>query len=264
MLSACDGYGPAMRRADRLFQVIQILRRSKRPVTAAVLAAELETSRRSVYRDIAALIGQRVPIRGEAGLGYVLEKGFDLPPLMLTSDEVEAAVLGAQWVAGHGDAVLARAARDLIAKIAVTVPDNLQSLIVDASARTPPGWKIPPDGLDVAQARAWIKSGRKIALRYRDRQDRETDRVVWPVAVGYHDAARTLIGWCELRQDFRSFRIDKVLSASFLDQRFPGRPSALRARWLASLSQEGADETLPVRPKRPNTEPHLRLHSRST
>ena len=89
-----------MRRADRLFQVIQILRRSKRPVTAAALAAELETSKRSVYRDIAALIGQRVPIRGEAGLGYVLEKGFDLPPLLLTSDEVEAAVLGAQWVAG--------------------------------------------------------------------------------------------------------------------------------------------------------------------
>ena len=104
-----------MRRADRLFQVIQILRRSKRPVTAAALAAELETSKRSVYRDMAALIGRRVPIRGEAGLGYVLDKGFDLPPLMLTSDEVEAAVLGAQWVAGHGDAALARAARDLIA-----------------------------------------------------------------------------------------------------------------------------------------------------
>ena len=96
MLSACDRYACTMRRADRLFQVIQILRRSKRPVTAAAL----ETSKRSVYRDIAALIGQRVPIRGEAGLGYVLEKGFDLPPLMLTSDEVEAAVLGAQWVAG--------------------------------------------------------------------------------------------------------------------------------------------------------------------
>ena len=135
-----------MRRADRLFQIIQILRRSGRPVTAAALAAELETSKRSVYRDVAALIGQRVPVRGEAGLGYVLEGGFDLPPLMLTSDEVEAAVLGAQWVAGHGDAALARAARDLIAKIAATVPENLRPLILDPSARTPPAWKIPPDG----------------------------------------------------------------------------------------------------------------------
>src|SRR5436309_5048076 len=110
-----------MRKADRLFQIVQILRRGTRPVTADAIAAELETSKRSVYRDIAALIGQRVPVRGEAGFGYVLEGGFDLPPLMLTSDEVEAAVLGAQWVAGHGDAGLARAARDLMAKIAATV-----------------------------------------------------------------------------------------------------------------------------------------------
>src|ERR1051325_9443040 len=121
MLSACDDYAHPMRRADRLFQIIQILRRSTRPVTAAALASELETSKRSVYRDIAALIGQRVPIRGEAGFGYVLEGGFDLPPLMLTTEEVEAAVLGAQWVAGHGDKALAHAARDLIAKIAASV-----------------------------------------------------------------------------------------------------------------------------------------------
>src|SRR2546430_8577024 len=111
-----------MRRADRLFQIIQILRRSSRPITADTIAAELETSKRSVYRDIAALIGQRVPIRGEAGLRYVLGKSFDLPPLMLTSDEGEAAGLGAQWVAGHGDAAPARAARDPTAKNPVSVP----------------------------------------------------------------------------------------------------------------------------------------------
>ncbi|HEY9218279.1 MAG TPA: HTH domain-containing protein, partial [Phenylobacterium sp.] len=91
-----------MRRADRLFQIIQILRRGSRPVTADAIAEELETSKRTVYRDIADLIGQRVPIRGEAGVGYVLEGGFDLPPLMLTPDEVEVAVLGAQWVATRG------------------------------------------------------------------------------------------------------------------------------------------------------------------
>src|SRR3984957_5235008 len=103
MLSACDDQGRIMRRADRLFQIIQILRRSRRPVTAADLAVELETSKRSIYRDIAALIGQRVPIRGEAGFGYVLEGGFDLPPLLLTTEEVEAAVPGAPRVSGHGD-----------------------------------------------------------------------------------------------------------------------------------------------------------------
>jgi predicted DNA-binding transcriptional regulator YafY len=224
-----------MRRADRLFQIIQILRRSGRPVTAEALAAELETSKRSVYRDVAALIGQRVPVRGEAGIGYVLDSGFDLPPLMLTSDEVEAAVLGAQWVAGHGDAALARAAHDLIAKIAATVPENLRPLILDPAARTPPGWKILPDGLDVAQARAWMRQGRKIALSYRDAENRESERVIWPVVIGYLDAARTLIGWCELRQDFRNFRVDRIARATFLEERFPARPAALRAQWLATL-----------------------------
>ena len=102
-----------MRRADRLFQIIQIMRRTNRLVTATMLAEELEVSKRSVYRDIADLIGQRVPIRGEAGLGYVLDRDFDMPPLMLTPDEIEAAVLGAQWVAERGDPVLAGAARDL-------------------------------------------------------------------------------------------------------------------------------------------------------
>jgi predicted DNA-binding transcriptional regulator YafY len=229
-----------MRRADRLFQIIQILRRSRRPVTGAALAAELETSKRSVYRDIAALIGRRVPIRGEAGIGYVLERGFDLPPLMLTSDEVEAAVLGAQWVAGHGDTALAQAARDLIAKIGATIPDSLKPLVLDAGARTAPGWKIPPDGLDVARARAWTKAGRKIALIYRDERDRETERVVWPVMIGYLEAARLLIGWCELRHDFRSFRVDRIKQATFLAERYPQRPSALRAKWLASLCDEPA------------------------
>ncbi len=179
-----------MRRADRLFQIIEVLRRSSRPVTVADPATELETSKRSIYRDVAAPIGQRVPIRGAAGFGYVLEGGFDLPPPMLTSDEVEAAVLGAKWVSGHGCAALARAACDLIAKVAATLPDNLRPLIIDAGARTSPGWKIPPDGLDVADARAWIRSGRKIAIDYRDNESRITQRVVWPIVIGYHDAAR--------------------------------------------------------------------------
>jgi len=224
-----------MRKADRLFQIVQILRRSRRPVTAAEIAGELETSKRSVYRDIAALIGQRVPIRGEAGFGYVLEGGFDMPPLMLTEDEVEAATLGAQWVAGHGDPALAKAARDLIAKIETALPAHLRPLILDAGTRTAPGWKIPKDGLDVAQARAWMRSGRKIVLNYRDQSERVTERVVWPLVIGYLDAARMLVGWCELRQDFRHFRLDRVEGAEFLDERFPGRPAALRAEWLKQL-----------------------------
>ena len=232
-----------MRRADRLFQIIQILRRSSRPVTASALAAELETSKRSVYRDIAALIGQRVPIRGEPGFGYVLEGGFDLPPLMLTTEEMEAAVLGAQWVAGHGDAALARAAQDLIAKIAASVPEGLRALIQDSAARTPPAWKMADDTLDVATARAWARKGRKIALVYRDASGARTERTVWPVAVAYLDAGRVLVAWCELRQDFRDFRADRVISAEFLEERFPARPADLRRRWLAGIeAKAGAAE----------------------
>src|SRR3569623_2569236 len=126
-----------MRRADRLFQIIQILRRSSRPITAEAVALELEVSKRTVYRDIAALIGQRVPIRGEAGLGYVLEGGFDLPPLMLTSDEIEAAVLGAQWVARNGDPALAVAAQDLLAKIGAAVPERLRSYVLEPVTTMP-------------------------------------------------------------------------------------------------------------------------------
>jgi len=229
-----------MRRADRLFQIIQILRRSSRPVTADAIAGELETSKRSVYRDIAALMGQRVPIRGEAGIGYVLERGFDLPPLMLTADELEAAVLGAQWVQGHGDPGLARAAQDLIAKIAAAVPAHLRPLLLDASTRAVSSWVIPPDRLDAGLARAWIRSGRKMAIAYRDAEDRASERVIWPIAIGYLNSARLLVGWCELRCDFRHFRLDRVADAQFLDEKFPERPSVLRAKWLKTLEQSRA------------------------
>ncbi len=140
-----------MRRADRLFQIIQILRRTTQPVTAATLAQELEVSPRTVYRDMADLIGQRVPIQGEAGLGYVLGEAFDMPPLMLTPDEIEAAVLGAQWVAGRGEPVLAAAARDLIAKITAVVPERLRLFVDDPSIATPPGFGGQADGIDVAR-----------------------------------------------------------------------------------------------------------------
>jgi predicted DNA-binding transcriptional regulator YafY len=118
-----------------------------------MLAEELEVSKRSVYRDIADLMGQRVPIRGEAGTGYLLDRHFDMPPLMLTPDEIEAAVLGAQWVAERGDSVLAGAARDLIAKIATAVPERLRMFIAEPTTGARPGTALAPDGLDIAKAR---------------------------------------------------------------------------------------------------------------
>jgi predicted DNA-binding transcriptional regulator YafY len=227
-----------MRRADRLFQIIQILRRSPRPVTASQLAAELAVSQRSVYRDVADLVGQRVPIRGEAGIGYALDRDFDMPPLMLTPDELEAAVLGAQWVAERGDAVLAGAARDLISKIAAAVPERLRPFIAEPSIGAPTSQGVAADGLDMALTRSWIRSGRKIQIHYRDEQSRESVRTIWPTMIGYAETVRLLAAWCELREDFRHFRTDRIFAAEFLDEPYGCRPDQLRARWRNVMQVE--------------------------
>ncbi len=225
-----------MRKADRLFQIIQILRRTRGPVTADALAEELETSKRTVYRDVAALVGQRVPVRGEAGFGYVLEAGFEMPPLMLTPDEIEAAVLGAQWVMARADPALARAAKDLIAKIGHAVPERLRPFVLEPSAGVTPHYQTLVDAIDMQKVRASIHAGRKILLSYRDEQGRPSQRVIWPVAIGYMETARVVAAWCELRQDFRHFRTDRVADAAFLEERYPARPSILRTQWRKTLS----------------------------
>jgi predicted DNA-binding transcriptional regulator YafY len=227
-----------MRRADRLFQIIQILRRSSRPITAQALAEELEVSKRCVYRDVADLIGQRVPIKGEAGLGYVLAGGFDMPPLMLTPDEIEAAVLGAQWVAERGDPLLANAARDLMAKIAATVPERLRPFIAEPTIAAAPSQQQAPDGIDIARTRLWIRQGRKIRIRYRDQQTQASERIIWPVMIGYMETVRLLAAWCELRQDFRHFRTDRIVEAAFLEETHGCRVSELKARWKRQLEAQ--------------------------
>jgi len=229
-----------MRRADRLFHIIQILRRSTRPVTAQDMARELEVSPRTVYRDMADLIGQRVPVQGKAGFGYILEDSFNMPPLMLTPEEIEAAVLGAQWVMGRGDPALASAAQDLIAKITSVVPENLRPFIVNPTAGTPPSSASVPDGIDLARTRIWIRERRKLAITYRDEKGTISERVIWPVILGYFEAARMLAGWCEMRQDFRHFRTDRILSAQFMDDHHNQRPGELRLRWKHSLKSRAS------------------------
>jgi predicted DNA-binding transcriptional regulator YafY len=232
-----------MRRDDRLFQIIQVLRRTRKPLTADAIAAELETSKRTIYRDIATLMAQHVPIRGEAGMGYILERGFDMPPLMLTADEIEAAVLGAQWVMGHADPALAKAAEDLVAKIADTVPERLRPFVLEPASRARPDFHATADQLDMVLMRAHIHAGKKVLLRYCDEQGRDTERTIWPIAVGYLEAVRILAAWCELRNDFRSFRTDRTIEAIYLDEKYPERREALRARWRKTLTWERATST---------------------
>jgi predicted DNA-binding transcriptional regulator YafY len=222
-----------MRRADRLFQIIQILRGARQPLTAQAIGRELEVSIRTVYRDIADLIGQRVPIRGEAGVGYMLGADFDMPPLMLTRDEIEAAVLGAQWVSSRGDPVLAKAARDLVVKIATAVPDHLRPFVMEPATGMAPHVRTKPDGLDMARTREWIHAGRKLQIAYRDENDAVSRRRIWPIKLGYFETTRLLVAWCELRNDFRSFRTDRVVEADFLDEPHGQRVAALWSRWQA-------------------------------
>ena len=220
-----------MRRADRLFQIIQILRGATRPVTAGRLAAELETTARTIYRDIADLIAQRVPIRGEAGVGYILEPGYDMPPLMLTPNEIEAAVLGAQWVADRGDPTLARGARDLMAKIRDMVPEHLRPMIIQAAVVALSLVPAEPDPLDLARVRSAIRDGAKMWIRYRNLEERVSERVIWPVSIAYFPTVRLLVAWCELRAAFRHFRTDRIESVDFLAERFPMSREALRDAW---------------------------------
>ncbi|MGO4334561.1 helix-turn-helix transcriptional regulator [Labrys sp. KB_33_2] len=220
-----------MRRADRLFQIIQILRRSSRPVTAAALADEIEVSKRTIYRDIADLVGQRVPIVGAPGFGFLLDADYDMPPLMLTPDEIEAVVLGAQWVEGRGDKVLSGAARDVIAKIAAVVPERLRPFIAEPSIGPKPSTIVAEDAVDTTELRRAIRESRKLRLRYRAETGEEAERTVWPVILGYAEASRLLIGWCETRQAFRHFRTDRMIEAEVL-QETNGLPKGeLRRRW---------------------------------
>ncbi len=227
-----------MRKTDRLFQIIQILRGARRPLTAGQIAQTLETSRWTVYRDINALIDQRVPIRGEAGIGYVLDRGFVLPPLMLTLDEIEAISLGTQWVAANGDDALAQAARDAHAKVAAVLPDALRASFEDPAVATPASQRhANAETVDVGKLRACSRQGRKLALRYVDQAGTTSERTVWPFLVGYIGSARVLAAWCELREDFRMFRTDRIARVDYLDAAYPVPRAALRRRWLALVER---------------------------
>lgn len=220
-----------MRRADRLFQIIQILRRSTRPVTGAALAAELEVSTRTVYRDVAALLAQRVPITGEAGFGYLLAADYDMPPLMLTEAELEAIVLGAQWVAGRDDPLLSPAANDVLAKIVTAIPARLRAFVMAPSTGVPPRLGPAERNVDTATLRDAIRSRLKLRLRYRAENGDRTERTVWPIILGYSDASCMLIAWCEAREGFRHFRTDRMLAIEALDQPIPESKRSLHRRW---------------------------------
>lgn len=227
-----------MRKAERLFQIIQILRRSTRPVTAAGIAGELEVSKRTVYRDIADLISQRVPVDGEAGFGYVLDAGYDMPPLMLTPDEIEAVVLGLQMVGKLGDAALNHAAIDVMAKITSVIPEASLPYLVQPAVGVRPDDLEPSGTCDTRVIRTAIRNGRKLNIDYLSAEGTTTTRTVWPVLLGYSDTRSLLIAWCEIRNAFRHFRTERLLKVKMLDDAIGVSRGKLRAQWVAWREEE--------------------------
>ena len=233
-----------MRRADRLFEILQHLRRQGAPVTAETLAEDLEVSSRTIYRDMAALMAQGLPIEGEAGIGYVLRPGFDLPPLMFTPDEIEAIVLGAQLIRRTGDTGLDRAARDAVAKVEAVLPEGLRERLARTALYAPSfGASALADGgaIDLADVRRAIREARKLRIGYRDESGNDTDRIILPIAISFFTHVSLICAWCELRGDYRHFRTDRVVRLETLDTRFAGRSRALLAGWLETVEADCRD-----------------------
>ncbi len=227
-----------MSRSARLLSLLQDLRGRRRPVTAAQLAQALDVSERTIYRDLAELAAQGAPIEGAAGVGYILRPGLFLPPLMLSEDETEAVLLGLRYVDQRGDAVLTKAAAGALSKIASVLPAEAQTaLAIPFVMPGPPGPGFPPNLVPLARLRAAVRSQTRLAIAYGDEKGQSSERVVWPIVLGFMDNARVLGAWCELRQDFRTFRTDRILSAAE-GARFPGRRADLLRRFRAHLNGE--------------------------
>ncbi|KMW58172.1 Transcriptional regulator, DeoR family [Candidatus Rhodobacter oscarellae] len=224
-----------MRRADRLFQIVQALR-GGRLVTAGALAEALEVSQRTIYRDIADLQASGVPVEGEAGYGYVMAEGFDLPPLMFTREEIVALVAGARLIRTWGGLKMAHAAEEALIKINAVLaePERARAAAVQIHA-------IPMGDLD-EKARALIDqleiatdTRQRLELDYRDAEGTATRRIVRPLGLGFWGKVWTLFAWCETRVDFRMFRVDRIVSADAKDSFRPERGKTLED----FLAQEG-------------------------
>lgn len=239
-----------MDKTERLFSIMDALRRHRRPVTAAALAEEQGVSVRTLYRDVQTLIGLGAPIEGEAGIGYMLKPGFFLPPLMFTAEELEALVLGGRWVEGRPDPALAAAARNALAKIATASPEDLRDRINNAGVWPVPAYRQPERQEPVLGViRQAIRDEKVLQISYSDEQGRGTERTIWPVTLGYFEDRQIVVAWCTLREDFRSFRTDRIALAEIIDGRFGKRRAVLAREWEDSARESEADRPSPDAPQ---------------
>ncbi|MGJ8618065.1 MAG: helix-turn-helix transcriptional regulator [Sulfitobacter sp.] len=212
-------------RSSRMFEIIQLLRSAKTPVRAQDIADQLEVTKRTIYRDMASLQAMRVPIEGEAGIGYIMRPGYNLPPINFDVEEAEAISVGLSMISRTGDKALERAALRAVQKLsaATTLSETLFSS----------NWGAKPADIDLGDIRNAIRQEVKLALHYRDAEANVTRRTILPIAIVYYSDVVVIAAWCEMRADFRHFRADRMISSEVLAERFKGQSQALRRDWAA-------------------------------
>jgi predicted DNA-binding transcriptional regulator YafY len=226
-----------MRRADRLFQLIQLLR-ARRVLTAARLARALAVSERTVYRDVQDLIASGVPIKGEAGIGYALPRSFELPPLMFSGEEIEALVLGARVVESWSDPALARAAASVLTKVELVLPERLKQRIAKTPLLAPGFHRRERATAHLTALRAAISDREKVDLVYAGADATRTERTVHPLGLFFWGSTWSATAWCELRQDFRNFRLDRIEQLRPTGERFETEAGRTLDDFLARLEAQ--------------------------
>lgn len=227
-----------MRKAERLNNIVHYLRRMHQAVTADSLAESFEVSPRTIYRDIQDLIDSGVPIHGEAGVGYVIDKHYHLPPIMFDADEIEAIALGIGMVSNWTDEQFSAKAKSAFKKIQATLPAPLIHELHQISTFSAPSQYKIPWAVSFTEVRECIRRKNKVQFCYLDLQERTTQRTIWPLALVSFSPVWLLAGWCELRQSFRNFRLDRISGFIQLESRYPhDRGKNLKA-YLAQIDHE--------------------------
>ena len=220
-----------MSRSQRLFDLLQLLRCHKYPVPAECLAQELNVSTRTIYRDIATLQAQGAEVDGEAGVGYLLKPTFTLPPMMFSSDELEALRLGAEWVAKQANGEFSESARNAIAKISAVLPSDHQAKRSEEIIRVASIIEIADLGFELSEIKLAIKHQNKAQIHYTDAKAKVSSRVIWPMLIGVFENCYVLVAWCETRNAYRNFRLDRINQWTKQDEKYPKSRSSLLKEW---------------------------------
>lgn len=238
-----------MRRADRLMKIAHFLRQRRRAVTAAQIAEHFDICTRTVYRDIQSLMDSGAPIIGEAGVGYMIDKHYYLPPITFDQDELEAIGLGISMVQQWTDQAFAEKALNAFAKIQAALPTELQSEWQQITTHAPQSAWTTPWSINFSEVRESIRSRQKLQLHYADEAKKTSQRTVWPLGLFFFAPVWVLTAWCELRQDFRNFRIDRIIDFNISDIRFEDDPTKNLAAYLAKDTDCDAMDSLRQQPR---------------